>query len=139
MRKAYRFTWMLAVLIVLYLGWVFYSRWSENRAFKVRVQELQESQESTISKTYGELKILGFYATPPIVGPGETAQLCYSVTSAENVRIEPHVENVWPSFSRCVDVRPTENTTYKLIAEDADGKKVTAETTVEVYVVPPGD
>ncbi|MBN2241702.1 MAG: hypothetical protein JW793_03350 [Acidobacteria bacterium] len=135
MRKAYRFTWMLAVVIILYLGWVFYSRWSENRAFEQRVEELQESRESTISKTYGELKILGFYATPPAVGPGEKAQLCYSVTSAESVRIEPHVENVWPSISRCVEVAPAENTTYRLVAEDAEGKTVTAETTVEVYVV----
>ena len=135
MRKAYRFTWILVVLVAIYLGWTYYSRWSSNRAFKQRMEELQESQESTISKTYGELKILGFYATPPIVSPGEAAQLCYSVTSAESVRIEPHVDHVWPSISRCVDVTPTENTTYKLIAEDAEGKMVSAETTVEVYIV----
>ncbi|MBN2319242.1 MAG: hypothetical protein JXR49_09205 [Acidobacteria bacterium] len=134
MRKAYRFTWMLAVVIVLYLGWTFYSRWSDNRAFKQRVEEINASQESTISKAYGggELKILGFYATPPAVRPGGSAQICYSVASAESVRIEPHVDNVWPSYSRCVAVTPTEETTYKLIAQDAEGNTVTAETTVKM-------
>ena len=134
MRKAYRFTWMIAVAVALFLGWTFYSRWSDNRAFKQRIEELNASQESTISKSYGggELKILGFYATPPAVFPGGSAELCYSVASAENVRIEPHVDNVWPSYSRCVSVTLTKETTYKLIAEDADGNTATAETTVKV-------
>ena len=134
MRKAYRLTLMIAVMIVLYLGWTFYSRWSDNQAFKQRMEELNTSQESTVSKSYGggELKILGFYATPPAVRPGESAQLCYSVASAESVRIEPHVDHVWPSYSRCVEVTLMKETTYKLIAEDADGNTVTAETTVKV-------
>lgn len=134
MRKAYRFTWMLAVLIALYLGWTFYVRWSDNRAFRQRMEEFNTSQETTISKSYGggELTILGFYATPPAVHPGETAQLCYSVASAESVRIEPHVDNVWPSISRCVTVTPTEETIYKLIAQDAEGNTKTVETTVEI-------
>ena len=134
MRKAYRFTWMFVVVIILYLGWTFYSRWSTNRAFKQHMEEINASQESTISKSYGggELKILGFYATPPAVHPGESAQLCYSVASAESVRIEPHVDNVWPSYFRCVPVTPMKETTYKLIAEDAEGNTTTAETTVEV-------
>jgi hypothetical protein len=134
MRKAYRFTWMLLVLVALYLGWVFYSRWYDNQVLKQRMEELHKPRETNISKTYGELKILGFYATPPEVKPGETAEICYSVTSAESVRIEPHVDNVWPSISRCVEVSPTEETTYKLIAQDAEGKTVTAETTVKVYL-----
>lgn len=134
MRKAYRLTLMIAVMIALYLGWTFYSRWSDNQAFKQRMEKLNTSQESTVSKSYGggELKILGFYATPPAVRPGESAQLCYSVASAESVRIEPHVDNVWPSYSRCVPVTLSKETTYKLIAEDADGNTATAETTVEV-------
>ena len=136
MRKAYRFTWMLAVLVVLYLGWTFFSRWSENRDFRQRMEELNASQESTVSKSYGggELKILTFYATPPAVRPGESVQLCYSVASAESVRIEPHVDNVWPSYSRCVSATPVKETTYKLIAQDADGNTATAETTVEVIL-----
>jgi hypothetical protein len=134
MRKAYRITWILAVAVVLYLGWTFYSRWSDNRAFKQRMEELNASQEGTISKSYGggELKILVFYATPPAVRPGGSAELCYSVASAESVRIEPHVDNVWPSYSRCVPVTLTKETTYKLIAQDADGNTATAETTVKV-------
>ena len=78
------------------------------------------------------LAILNFYANPATIRPGETTQLCYSVPNAENVRIEPPVENVWPSLSRCVDVTPTDDTVYTLIAEDDSGNTVTANTTVEV-------
>ena len=77
MRKAYRFTWMFVVVIILYLGWTFYSRWSTNRAFKQHMEEINASQESTISKSYGggELKILGFYATPSARGRAHSSAI----------------------------------------------------------------
>jgi len=134
MRKAYSIPLVTAAAVVLYLGWVYYTRWSDNRAFVRRLAEPKEAQDRAIVDAYGggRLTILGFYATPATILWGEKTQLCYSVSNSKSVRIEPPVENVWPSFSRCVEVAPEKDTVYRLIAEDAAGHKAIATTTVKV-------
>jgi hypothetical protein len=132
MRKV--ITFMLLLIMCLYLGWTFYSRWRDNRALVRRIEERKASQERAVAKAYGggSLVIMGFYANPGIIHPGQKSQLCYSVNNADTVRIEPPVKDVWPSLSRCVDVLPRKDTVYKLIAEDATGQIKTATTTVKV-------
>jgi hypothetical protein len=134
MRKAYSVTLVTASLVCVYLGWIYYSRWSDNRTFVRRLAEPKEAQDRAIVDAYGggRLTILGFYATPATILWGEKTQLCYSVSNSKTVRIEPPVKNVWPSFSRCVEVAPERDTVYRLIAEDAAGHKVIATTTVKV-------
>jgi len=134
MRKAYSIPLVTAAAVVLYLGWVYYTRWSENREFVRRLAEPKEAQDRAIVDAYGggRLTILGFYATPATILWGEKTQLCYSVSNSKTVRIEPPVKNVWPSFSRCVEVAPERDTVYRLIAEDAAGHKEIATTTVKV-------
>ena len=134
MRKVYSIPLVTAAAVVLYLGWVYYTRWSENREFVRRLAEPKEAQDRAIVDAYGggRLTILGFYATPATILWGEKTQLCYSVSNSKTVRIEPPVENVWPSFSRCVEVAPEKDTVYRLIAEDAAGHKAIATTTVKV-------
>jgi hypothetical protein len=118
----------------LYLGWIYYSRWGDHRALLRRLEESKRAQDRAVVEAYGggRFNILGFYATPAIVLKGQKAQLCYSVINAKSVRIEPPVENVWPSLSRCVDVRPVKDTVYQLLAEDAQGNRKTASLTVKV-------
>jgi len=79
-----------------------------------------------------QFAILNFYASPGEIRRGETAQLCYGVSNAKTVRIEPQTSAVWPSYSRCVDVAPKKDTTYTLTAEDAAGHIKTATVTVKV-------
>jgi hypothetical protein len=134
MRTVFRFTWVIAAAVAIFLGWVFYSRWSDNRAYIRRFEERKAAQDRAVFEAYGEgrLTILGFYATPPVINKGKTAQLCYSVSNSVKVRIEPPVENVWPSFGRCVDVTPKVDTVYRLIAEDSNGNKKTASVKIGV-------
>lgn len=134
MPKAFRFTLVLIVLIAVYFGWVYYDRWSTRQALLQNLEEKNNTRNRPLSKVYGDgsLKIMNFYTTAPTIRPGETAQLCYGVASAEAVRIEPPVEDVWPAISRCVEVSPKTDTTYKLIAEDEDGNTATAETNIRV-------
>ncbi len=135
MPKALRFTVILIGLLGLYLGWTYYSRWSDKKSLMERLDAEAESQNSPLPDVYGggRLTIIAFYTTAPVIRMGETAQLCYGVASAESVRIEPPVEHVWPSASRCVDVAPTTDTVYKLVAEDADGNIDTAEATIKIH------
>jgi hypothetical protein len=131
MRKMFRYTWILLGLIVIYLGLVYYSRWSKNQAW---LEEQEKANKRSLSKVYGDgsLAILNFYTTAPSIRPGETAQLCYGVSGAESVRIEPPVQNVWPAYSRCIEVAPKSDTVYRLIAKDAAGKTVTAEAAIKI-------
>ena len=132
MRKVILFTCVL--LICVLLGWTFYSKWNERREARIK-EEQKAAQDRAFAKAYGEnsLAILAFYANPAEVRRGEKTQLCYGVNNAESVRIEPPVENIWPSLSRCVDVTPKKETIYKLIAEDASGQTKTATATVKVF------
>ncbi len=135
MRRVFRFTWwILAVFACIYLGMVYYSRRSANQALIQAIEERKASQDRAVVDAYGgdSLAILNFYANPVAIRQGETTQICYSVPNAESVRIEPAVDNVWPSLSRCVEVAPSSDTVYTLIAEDANGNTATATTTVEV-------
>lgn len=117
-------------------GSVFYARWEENRAFERRALEKKRAQdERTVDLLGGDrFEILHFYATPGAIRRGDSAQLCYGVSNAKTVRIEPTTSRVWPSFSRCFDVRPVKNTTYTLTIEDGQGHSKTA--TLTLHVVP---
>lgn len=136
MRKV--FVLILGTTIVtgcIYVSWTFYLRWVDNRAFVRRLEERKAARDRAVVDAYGagRLTILGFYAIPAIIRPGKTAQLCYSVSNSESVRIEPPVKNVWSSLSRCVEVSPTTDTAYTLIAEDSEGNTKTASITIKVH------
>ena len=127
MRRLFRFTWLVALLGCIYLGLTFYSRWSQKQALIQRLEESKALKDRAVVEAYGGDNLtVDFYAAPSVVRPGETAQLCYGVSNSRSVRIEPHVERVWPSLSHCVEVTPSATTFYKLVAEDGDGNTATA-------------
>lgn len=133
-RKLLPFTSAAVVIALLYVGYVFYSR---HQAEKDAEQKLTDQQAADVRKTseaYGgnELKILTFYATAGPIRRGETTQLCYSVSNAQSLKIEPDVHDVPVSYSNCVKVSPTKDTTYVLSATSAKGKTDTAELTIPV-------
>ena len=134
MHKVHR--WILLVLVAgcFYLGWTYYSRWNQNRILINTLKEDKIAKERAIVEATGgsRLTIINFYATPPTVRRGETLQLCYGVSNAEKVYMIPEVKYVWPSLSRCVEVKPDKDTVYRLVAEDAAGKTATAETAIKV-------
>ena len=77
--------------------------------------------------------ILDYAASPGTIHAGESSSLCYSVSNAKTVNIEPQTEEpVWPAFSRCVHVSPRKTTTYTLTIGDSAGHTKTA--VVEVSV-----
>ncbi len=119
----------------LYLGWTWHARSSARRQLAERLEgRSPEAQNRKIVDAYGgaELTILSFYGMPGVIRPGEGAELCYGVSNASRVRIEPPVEHVWPSLGRCVKVAPERDTEYTLIVEDAAGRSRTARLTIQV-------
>jgi len=119
----------------LYIGWVFYSRWDANQAIAEKAAEKKRAQDQQTFDAMGgnRFDILVYAANPATIQPGERSSLCYSVSNAKTVKIEPQTEEpVWPAFSRCVHVSPRKTTTYTLTIEDGVGHTKSA--TVEVLV-----
>ena len=54
------------------------------------------------------------------------------VANAKTVKLEPQENPVWPSYSRCVDVKPTKTTTYTLTIDDSAGNTKTQSLEVKV-------
>lgn len=126
------------LLVLLYVGWIFLSRWEQNRALRQKAQEeraerQREEDRAAIEQLGGsEVGIQYFYASPGTIRRKETAQLCYAVANAITVKLDPPAAEVWPSHSRCFDVTPSKTTTYTLSITGASGESKTASVSIRV-------
>jgi hypothetical protein len=129
-----------AVLLIalLTVAFVMFSRWQDSRnrerqAAEQRAAKQHEQDRIAVEQLGGkDFAILSFYASPTMARRGESTRLCYGVSNAKTVKLEPQPNPVWPSVANCVEVSPTKNTTYTLTIENGAGK--TASQTVEVKV-----
>jgi hypothetical protein len=123
------------LLAALYVSGVFYSRWRSNRAIQTKAADSERTHDEKVYQAMGgdRFDILKFYAYPGIIHRGDSTTLCYSVSNAKSVTLEPQPNAVWPAFERCVTVTPTKTRTYTLTATDAAGNKKTATAEVEVH------
>ncbi len=133
LRTATRYTWILIVVALLYVGWIFYSRKAEQKEMQRAAQQKQLEDTQKVVDTYGgnNLKLIHFYVSPAVISKGQSSQLCYGIANAKTLTIT-NVENVWPSLNRCIDLTPAKTTTYTLNAEDAQGHKETQSVTITV-------
>lgn len=118
-----------------YVGWVFYSRWEANQELERKAAEQERSQDKQTFDAMGgnRFDILSFGANPTVVDAGERSSLCYSVSNAKSVTIEPKPdEETWPAFSRCVNVSPRKTTTYTITIDDGAGHTKSAAVEVRV-------
>jgi hypothetical protein len=123
LRKVLPYTTAGVLLAALYTAWVFASRWNDNRRIEQAAAAQRSKLDGEITELYGSggIKILSFYVSPGLIRRGDKALVCYGVVNARTVRLDPAVERVWPSASRCFTVMPDRETRYTLTAEDAEG------------------
>lgn len=132
------YTSTLVVIAALYSGSVLFFRWESNRetdrdaAAKAAQEKAANAQRAFDSLGGNKFEILNFYVAPNLIRPGEQTQLCYGVSNAKEVRLDPPVAPVWPSSARCVYISPKKDTTYTLTAVDAQGNTKTATVTMLV-------
>jgi hypothetical protein len=137
-RNMWRIFGALAAIILLYSAYTFWSRWQENQDLAAKQKAAQAAaQREDAQKTYdtlggSEFKILSFYASPGVIHRGDTVEMCYGVSNAKTVKLDPPEANVWPSNDRCVQVSPKKSTTYTLTADDGKGNTKNATLTIEV-------
>jgi hypothetical protein len=129
---------IVLVIVALYSGWTVYSRWQENRdlvqkAAEQKAAKERDAAERTVDSLGGDrFDILSFYASPGMIHRGDSTQLCYGVSNAKNVRLDPPVASMWPSYNRCFAISPTKDTTYTLTADDGNGNSKSASFTLKV-------
>ena len=109
--------WIPVLLVMLYTGWVLWQRHSSKAPPPPATRD-------PLAKYGDQVKIVTFYSSAGTIARGGKALLCYAVLNANAVRLDPPVEKVWPSTSRCFEVAPSATTRYTLTAEGADHKVV---------------
>ena len=130
-RKLWLYSSPILLIVVVYVSWIMLSRWQENKqleeraAEQARAHEKLEAQQTVESLGGDRFDILSFYVSPGAIHRGDSAQLCYGVSNAKSVALDPPVAEMWPSASRCFDITPTKTTSYTLTATDAQGNKKT--------------
>lgn len=118
--------WIPVLLTALYTGWVLWQRHvSQTATTKAVVAD-------PLAKYGEQVKIIQFYSGNGAIARGGKTQICYGVVNAKELRLDPPVEKVWPSLSRCFDVAPTKTTHYTLTAEGADHKAVSESMDISV-------
>jgi hypothetical protein len=128
--------WVSAALAmaVLWTGWVLLTRYNETQEAE-REAERQKARfnREVLDRLGGDkLTILAFYASPGAIRRGTHVSLCYGVSNAASVTIDPNLGPWKPALSRCIDLQPRHTTAYTLTAKNAKGQTLTANTTVIV-------
>ena len=137
-KRVWLYFFPILALVIVYVGWVMLNRWQENKQAEERVAA--EAKEKERADAQGTVEVLGgkkfdiiaFYASPTAIRRGESTQLCYGVSNAKEVSLDPPVAEMWPSVSRCLEVTPKNSTTYTLRAADAQGNTTSASVEVKV-------
>jgi hypothetical protein len=134
LRRLLPFTTVLMIMAGLWTGWTLYSRrQSAEEAERQSRQKQAEANQRLVAAFGGDqLTILGFAADPGNVSAGGRVLMCYGVSNAVKVRIEPGVEPIKPALSHCLDVFPRKTTTYTLRAEDGKGNTKSASLTIRI-------
>ena len=129
---------VLAAIILAYTAFTFWSRWQESQDIAAKEKTAQaaaqrDAAEKSVEVLGGsDFKIISFYAMPGKIRRGDTVDMCYGVSNAKSVKVDPPVANVWPSVNRCMQVTPKKTTTYTFTADDGKGNTKTAQLTIEV-------
>ena len=123
-RRLLPYTTIALIAAVLYVAWVFYSRWQETREAEQRAAAKRVAENRFVLEAYGNgrVKILNFSLDPGVIRRGQESELCYGVSNAKMVTIEPTVKaDLYPAMNRCFKISPPRTTKYTPTAADAQG------------------
>jgi hypothetical protein len=134
LRTLLPYTSAALIVAALYAGWTVWSRHQSSVAAEQEQKQREAQRDEAVVHELGDgsLKILSFYASPGVVRVGEKALVCYGVSNAKTVKIEPPLDDVGPSLSRCLEAHPRKTIEYTLTARDAAGHEARQTVTVQV-------
>lgn len=137
-RNPYLYSGILLIVVIVYLAFVFASRRQTNReierlnAEKAAAQRRADDLAAIQQLGGSDLAIRALYVSPATIHHGESAQLCYDVSNAKTVNLDPAAGEVWPSHDRCLNLSPQKTTNYTLTITDVSGKSVSQMVHLEV-------
>jgi hypothetical protein len=126
----------LAVAIAQ-IGWTWLQRHDGDMRFRRLLAGRAAPTDGAALREGTGVRIEQFYARSGEITDAENTVVCYGVRNARTVRLEPPVEKLTPSLTRCFYVEPKQDTTYTLTAEGADGLTDTVSFQVKVKPAPP--
>ncbi len=138
MKQVANALWMAFVVALLGLGWTWLQRHEGNlRMERARQASRRHAERAAVEDIGTAVRITQFYARTGEMTDAERNIICYGVRNAKTVRLDPPVENLAPSLSRCFWIEPKQDTTYTLFAEGTDGSQDSASFQVYVKPAPP--
>ena len=120
--NALRNLWMgfggVVLIVLAFVGYTMWSRKTQDAdlAYKQQAAKTAQQRESDAA------------AVEELGG----SDMCYGVSNAKNVTLDPPEGNVWPSANRCLQVKPKKTTTYTLTIDDGKGKTANQQLTITV-------
>lgn len=138
LKKLLVYAFIAIVVAASYVAYVLLSRRVSTREIERRNAAKQAEQHRaedrlTLEQLGGsDFGIRALSVSPSVIRRGESAEICYDVTNAKSVSLDPPVAEVWPSHTRCFEVSPKRTTTYTLSITDATGGTVASEVQVQV-------
>src|ERR1700691_4793339 len=104
--NALRNLWMgfggVGLIGVAFLGYTMWSRKTQDAdlAYKqqaAKTAQQRESDAAAVEELGGsDFKIIAFYASPGVIHRGETVDMCYGVSNAKTVKLDPAEATVGP-------------------------------------------
>jgi hypothetical protein len=138
MRQVRLLLWIALAVTVVRLGWIAISRHDNLRQLERAALRRQDGRGSPgFAQDSGALRITHFYAPAGEVYLGSQGLICYGVRNARRVWMDPPVEQLGPTLTRCFFVEPRADTTYTLYAEDAAGARASESFRLRVRPAPP--
>ena len=121
-------------MAAMWTGWTLYSRQQSAAEAERQSREKQAAADRKLVAEFGgdHLTILGFNAAEKEVSPGGRVLMCYGVSNASAVKIEPGVEPIKPALQHCLEVFPKKTTEYTLTASDEKGNTKSKSLTIRV-------
>jgi hypothetical protein len=134
LRRILPYTAIAIALAAIYSGATLYSRYTDARDADQRAKAREAATNEKIVKMFGgdDLTILSFAAEPGLIAPGEKVEMCYGVSNAATVKIEPDAPPLKPAVTHCFEIRPRKTTRYTLTAADAQGHHKEGSLTIRV-------
>lgn len=112
--------------------YLFQARFEERQARELAARRLADDRLAIQQLGGSELAIRGLYVSPAVIRTGQAAQLCYDVANAKAVTLDPPLAEVWPSHSRCIELKLKKSTTFTLTIANASGKIVSQSVDLKV-------
>jgi hypothetical protein len=137
-KNPYLYSAIVFAVVLAYVAFLLLSRHESNRAFEQRNAEKTSEQRRADDRAAleqlggSEFAIRDLYVSSAIIHRGESAQLCYDVSNAKSVTLDPPEGEVWPSHFRCLELSPQKTTTYTLTISDATGESLSQSVQLQV-------